>query len=626
MKILILSNFFNQDFHNFIKFLKKKLFNYKIFKLKLLIRKLKKIYGKDIEIKVYTNNHLRHSKNIDAKVVQGSDFRINMDREEFLKIKKKVINGTKSINSKLFQNLREAKFFHIDGVFLGKLMEYSFSLFLKNIFGEYELINKILITEKYDKCIFFNYNKQFIEFYKDLNKKFQNLEFFKHSILKKTKEFSLLFFIKYIIEYTGIFIKIYLNKTSQLTKTSNKSNEKNIVFISNTKNQFNSIKAMFGWFKKEENYNSILFSNKYTVPIKRITKLIKFLIQIRSIWLKEKNSPLNNLKYDSILLIKMLKDYYKFELFFTSVRIYNNLYHFKKMIRLFSPVLVILTDELRAEARLYTNFCKLNKIPTVYIPHASCLPIYDEFTESNDFSYITTSGNSDKKYLIKKGISSEKIFVTGRSSWDDLYKGTINHIYEVRDMFSKRTYKFEPNKFTILYATSRVGMKSSAEFDKKVFLGLKELNLLNNLVIKIHPAEFGDRQRRVLNELDIHEPVIVKDYNILELINSSNLLLSRRSTTILDSFITGTPVIVLDFINLIFFESGHYNFMEEKDIITVRTQKAFKEAVGKLMNDNDFNNKYSLKLKEIAKYYSHNNESSTALDNNINLILKIIRN
>ena len=460
MKILILDNFFNQDFHNLSKFLNKILYYYKIFKLKCLIRKLKQIYGEKIEVKIYTNNWLKYNINNDAIVELTSDFRINIDRKEFLKIKKKVINRTKSIKDKLFHNLREAKGFHIERVFLGKLMEYSFSMFLKTIFGQYEIINKILKTEKYDKCIFFNYNMEFIEFHKDLNQKFKNLEYFKHSILKKTKRYSLLFFIKYILEYSGIFVKNYFNKAIQLPRISNKPNRKNIIFISNTNNQFNSIKAIFEWFKNDSYHNSIIFRNIFSVPIKKLTKLIKFSIQIRKIWLKKENSPLNNLKYDSIHLFKVLREYYKFELFFTFIRIFNNLYHFKKMIRSFSPVLIVLTDEMRAEARLYTNFCKLKKIPTIYFPHASSLPIYDEFTERNDFSYITTSGDSDKKHLIEKGIPSEKIFVTGRSSWDEFYKGKIVPIDDVKDIFSKRSYKFKPNVFTILYATSRVSMKS----------------------------------------------------------------------------------------------------------------------------------------------------------------------
>ena len=624
MKILILDNFFNQDFHNPIKFLSEKLDAYKILKLVSLIKKLKKIYGKNIEIKIYTNNDSKFSLNSYGSVELASDFRMNIDREDFINLKRKVIRKTIRVKSKLFQNLRNSKIFHIEGVFLGKLMEYEISAFLKRIFGEYEIINEILKTEKHDKYIFFNYNLEFIAFFKALNHNFKNLEFYNHSILKKTKKYSLLFYIKYILSFTGISVKSSYKKIIQLKKSSNKLTDENILFSSNTKNQFESIKTIFYWFRKKKHYNSIHFSNIYSIPIKKIPKLIKFSIQIRKIWIKKQNSPLKDLRYDSIYLSKVFKEYYKFELFFTSVRIFNNLFHFKKLIQSFSPVLVVLTDEMRAEARLYTNFCKLKKIPIIYIPHASCLPIYDEFTEKIDYSHITVSGNSDKKYLIEKGIPSEKITVTGRTSWDDFYKGTIDEITEVKDIFSDRIYKFKPTKFTILYATSRVSTKSSEEFDKKVLIGLKDLNLLKNLVIKIHPAEFGARHRRVLEDLNIHEPVIIKDYNILKLINSSDLLLSRRSTTILDSLITGTPVIVLDFINLRFFESGYYKFMEEKDIITVRTQKALTDSVKKLLSDKEYSNKYAMKLRELAKKYSHNNEDGSALENIVSLILKII--
>ena len=167
-------------------------------------------------------------------------------------------------------------------------------------------------------------------------------------------------------------------------------------------------------------------------------------------------------------------------------------------------------------------------------------------------------------------------------------------------------------------------MKSSKEFDRGVLLSLKELNLLDNLVIKIHPNENGRRHKWVMDELKIEGPVIVKDYDILELIKSSNLFLSRSSFSVLEAMIIGTPVIVLDYINVDFYFSGSYKFLEEKDLITARNQKSLSEAIKKLINNNDVYNQYSQKIKQLAKGYSYYDGNKTPTEKIVSIIKKII--
>ena len=628
MKIIILDNFFDYDvgYNTHSKFNYKILQYYKDVKLKSLIKNLRKKYGENIKIKIFLAKPVKYHPDGGIQTVLASDFRVDIEREEFIEIKNKVLGEVKEIMVGVFKNLRTSKIFYLEGIFLGKLLEFHFSSFLKQILGEYEVLNKILLTETYDKGIIFNYNSRFLPFFRELNKKYKNLEVFQEHLLKQVKNSSYWFFSKFIIKLIGFTIKTYPKKQKELKNTLGKKIH-NILFFSFTINQFESIRQIFEYFQNEKDIGAFLYEGDYSISLKNLTKLLRFSFQIRNIWLKEpKNILIENYKIDSKKLMGLLKEYYRTEMFFNMVKIFNFLKNFKKILRVYIPSLVVLADELRAEARLCSKYCRIKRIPNIYVTHAS-IPIYSELIEEYDFEYITVPGELDKKYLIEKGIQSEKIFVTGRSRYDKFYRGEINRFDEIRDTYTNRVYRFEPNKFTILYLTNKVDIRASNEYDKKVLLSLKELNLLDNLIIKVHPLERTTRHKRVLEELKIKEPIIVHNLDILGLIKSSNLVLSQGtfSVTTLETMIVGTPVITLDLVNNDLFFSGTYKYFKEKDLIIVKDQNSLTESIKKLVFDKEFYNQYSKKLKQLAKGYSYYNGKKTATDNIVSLIEKIIK-
>lgn len=624
MRVIIFDNFLNFNYQNISRILVKWIRWYKEIKLKSFIIKLKKTYGPTLKIKVISTRMPQYRLGKKIQTETASDYRINIDREEFLKIKKKGIENVRNIIINTYNNLRTSSGFYLEGIFLGKLIEYGFAAFLKQVLGEIEILKKILEVENFDKGILFDFNPKLLLFIKNLYNNYPNLEAFNDSILKKVKKTSLWHFSKYVLSHIGFTIKNYLQGTIGV-KTSLIRKDNTILFITNTGNQFESIKPIYKYFYIEKDYGVILYNSEYTIRLRTITKLLNFAFQIRNVWLKNPNKKIVNLNHESIKLKNLLEEYYKFEMFFASIKAFNNLANFKKILATSTPILVVLADELQAEARLYTKYCRINKIPTLYIPHAG-IPDYPDLSERNDFNYIAVPGELDKKYLIKKGVQSENIFITGRTRYEKYYKREVGVINEVKDIFSNNVYKFKPNKFTILYITSNLGIKSSREFNRKVFYSIKKLNLVNNLVIKIHPAQSGHHHKEVLDELKIQGPVIVKDYDILELIKSSDLILSQPSYTVLESMIIGIPTILLDFINTDFYFSGSYKFFEEKDLITVKNQRFLIEAIKKLINDKEFYNKYSQKLIQLAKGYLYYNSKKTATENIISLIKMIIQN
>ena len=622
MKIIILDNFLNHYYHNVSKFFIRRIQSYREIKLKRLIKTLRKKYGTNIEIKIFSTNTKQYNLDKNIQVETAADARFNINIEKFNKIKNNVFEAVKRTMVSIFNDLRNSKDFYLEEIFLGKIIEYGFAGFLKNRLGEFEILKKILSTENFDKGILFDNNSILLPFFKVLNKKNRNLELFNDSILKKVKNLSFWFFTKYVLNLLGLSIKTFFQKKTRL-KNSLLKKSLNILFICNTKNQFEGIRYIYEFYRNEKNCEAILYKDEYTIPLKEITNLLRFSFKIRNIWLNP-NNILTKLSFDSIKLRGILEEYYKFEMVFSLIRVFNNLNNFKKILNSYSPKLVILTEDLKAEARLYTNYCRKTKVSTLLVPHAG-IPDYKDLTEKNDFNYIAVPGDLDKKYLTGKGVQSENIFITGRSRYDKFYNREIKQVNEVKDYFNGRIYKFDPHKFTILYATSKVSNESSKEFDIGVLFSLMDLNLLENLVIKIHPAEWGNRYKRVLDELKIKGPVIVKDYDILELMKSSDLFLSRNSYSVLEAMIIGIPVIVLDYVNVDFYFSGFYKFLEERDLITVRNQKSLTESIKKLINEKDFYDNYSTKLYQIAKGYSYNDGKKTATENIVSLIKKIIK-
>ena len=82
-------------------------------------------------------------------------------------------------------------------------------------------------------------------------------------------------------------------------------------------------------------------------------------------------------------------------------------------------------------------------------------------------------------------------------------------------MFNQRTYKFEPERFTILLTTNTIDDISNEKLINTVINSLKELNLIDNLIIKLHPGENGILHRKVLNKLNSF-PIIIQDCKIVE--------------------------------------------------------------------------------------------------------------
>ncbi|MFX1257987.1 MAG: hypothetical protein ACFFAN_09015 [Promethearchaeota archaeon] len=630
MKILIIYDFFNQNYTNISNILNKFLNYYRKIKIKRLVKRLIKQNNENkIEIKIFTSNTKKFHFDKNIKIETLSDLRINIDRIEYLKIVKKIKEKTKTNLGKLLKNLRELKTFYINGIFIGNLIEYNLLNFFFQIFEAFELLKKNLQIETYNKVILFDCNPSFLIFFRSLHHKFKNIEKYSDFILKK-KNINLIKWtsFKYLFFIIKSSLKAHFFKKIKKGNILCNQKKKNIIFIVKTKNQINSIKPIYNYLEKDKDFNLICYNGaqlKEIIPPKNIKNLLRFIFQIRKIWLKNQKRISINLEYDLLKLDHILKEFYYSKDFFRNIiYFFNKLYYFKQLITYNPPSLVCITNRWKAEGRLFAKYCKVNKIPTIFIPH-SAIVIFDEMNTKSDIDYFAAPGECDKDSFIKMGEPINNIVITGRPRYEIFYKREVSKLSDVKDMFNNRVYKFEPNKFTILLTTNYIGDKLNELLISIVLNSLKELNLIDNLIIKLHPNETGSVHKKILQKLKV-EPIIVRDYNILELIKSCNLLLTRKSTTILEAMIIGIPIILLDFINIEFFQSSKYRFLEEKLFIKVKNPKMLTKKIKDLIINKDLIKKYSRDLKALSKGYSFYDEKEGSTKKIVNLIFEIIQN
>jgi UDP-N-acetylglucosamine 2-epimerase len=621
LKVLILNDLFSNEFSELPLIFNRFLRYYKKNKLKTVINNLKKSSLQNLSIKLinYRDGDFLLGEIIEKKTF--SDYRINLSRSEYLQIKENIKLETKKIIANYLNNLKKSKIFNIQDIQFGKLFEIHLMRYLNKYLGEIEILKKIIKSEKYDKIILTFVDLSFLEyFHKNLLffLKHEEVEIYFDSKWKIMQNiFNKINLINYLQERVSVFLKHFILR--RFKKTNASDNRKNIIFSIDTKNQFNSIKPVIKELKKNDSINPILFIQKNPLPPFMFYKLLTFLRHNKRNWLNYQDLILKNI--NSPKTRSLFRHFLETEAIFLFIHIFNNYLQFSKFIERFPPHMVTISNEHRLDTKLIAEICKIKKIPTIYIPHAG-IPLFEEIQSKREFTYITVTGEYDIDSYLKRGTLMEDIIITGAPRYEKFHKAEIDKLKQVEDHFDKRKYEFGNNKNTILLTTSPFDQVSIKRIINSVIYSIKELNFLNQFIIKIHPSEDGILHKNTLQKLNVKVPIL-RDYNILELIKSSKLLISSVSTTILEAMIIGTPVIMIDFVNL-GFDYIHINpFNQEKFIEVAKTQDQLTEKINRIILDKNFAENYSKKLQNSSSMFSFYDDKESPTQKIVNLILNV---
>ncbi len=612
LKVLILNDLFNEEIQESFKLFRALISYHNKTKLNLYIKNLKRNYGKDLTIKL-----INYHPNI--PIIKGvhnitvlSDFRHELTRKEYLNLVEKVKKTTKDFNIKFQECLNQLKIFHIGGIQLADLLEIHLIRFFNPYLGEIELVFKLIETEKPDEIIFYNINPYFLEFFKKSKFKTQIKVFNANFYFFIKKWITRLVFLRYNL------IKLILPLLKRYRGFPFSNKKKDVIAVANSKNQYNSVEPIIKRLSKEKDLNIILYAQKYYINLSNLSKYIRFM-----------RKTANELKnYKKLFKTTFGLNFNVFNLFehvelpILFSMIFNEYYYLEKNFNRKKPSLITISNELRVESKLITKFCKLKGIPTIYIPHAS-VPIEGEVICKKEFTYLALWGERDIEYYLNLGMEKSKLKITGNPRFEYFYKDEVKGLTEVKDMFSDRVYTFEPNKKTIILATSPYDIATKKKLIEIVVNALKKLDLIDNLIIKLHPAESGLLHKQVANSLNVN-PIIVRDYNILDLIKSSHLLISVISSIILESMMMGIPVILAEFVNLGFMYIQPYNFTNKENIKVAENQETLISIIKDLFENREKFLEYSKNIQQKARLFSYYDKNEPPTERIVNLILNNI--
>ncbi len=623
MKLLIIDNAFNLNLviRSEISVILHNLFSYyKVAYLKGLIRRLLKKGYNIKDIKVISNNN-RKLKLLEGISVQYlPEIRTKVDRSDYEEILEDYKRTTKSIVLNLLQTLKKEKIFYFDNTFWGDILEMEFIWFFNGIFGEYELLKYLIKKECLQKIIFVNYNPRYIKILRKLTLKYKNVEFYQNKIVNYLSIIPKSVLFIYFFRYLSESLNYYFFGKNQVKKILNMKNNRNLYFIFGTKGQFDAVANIFDYYKVDPTIDLIKYQSEDILQLGKLSKLLKMLLYIKKCWLGNIIKINNKIFNRSNRIDGLLADFYSSQLVFLTIKLLMKYFRFKYLVEMKRPNMIFITNEMKAENKLYAKICRVNDIPVIYIPHAA-LPVYDEITtKKQDFSYIYVPAELDKQYLVENGIPIHKIEVTGRPKYEKLYKGGTKPFKEVRDLISRRKYDFNSKNFTILFTTDTVDYSSKEAITKIVLNSLKKLDLIDSLIIKIHPREYIGFYKVLLEKANVN-PFLVQNCDILRLIKSCNVVICRTSTTtILESMIIGIPVLVLDFIKVKYNITGKYLFSDDESLIKVKNEQELEKELELLIKNVDYNAKYTKIVKELALKY----HKAVKFERTIELLDKIL--
>ncbi|MFX0175372.1 MAG: hypothetical protein ACFE85_03970 [Candidatus Hodarchaeota archaeon] len=509
--------------------------------------------------------------------------------------------------------MNKLKVFNIGKIQFAELLEIHLIRFLNKYIGEIGLVEAIIKNWNPSEVIFFNGSKSLIKVICNLIPDLK-VQFFNEKV---TRLFDKLLEQRKFLRF--ILIRIVYSFIKRNSKLYYSKDKKNVMFIANTLNQLRSIKPIYRKLLNSKEINPILYFQSKTLPIVKFGKYYVFLSKILFNWKKN----YTKICKDIGIYNELLNLFYERELKVLLTYIFNEYTKLYKSFQEKSLSLITISNQNRAESKLAAKICELRKIPTVYIPHAS-VPIDKQVYNKKPFSFLALWGEKDIEFYKNHfQMPDKKLILTGNPGFEHFYRKTFKALKEVKDIFSNRVYKFEPGKNTILLATNVFDKASKEKLLITVLNSLKELNLIDNLIIKLHPDEDGKDYKNILNRLNVN-PLIVRDYDVLRLIKSSNILISCISSIILEAMIIGTPIILAEFVNLDFLYIIPYGFTNKEFIKVSENHKSLTETIKNLLYNQEIYLQYAKQIQEKSSLFSYYNKNEPPTEKIINLIRKKI--
>jgi CDP-glycerol glycerophosphotransferase (TagB/SpsB family) len=233
-------------------------------------------------------------------------------------------------------------------------------------------------------------------------------------------------------------------------------------------------------------------------------------------------------------------------------------------------------------------------------------------------------GKYQKEIWVERGANAGKIMITGFPGHDYLYMNKLQKFPEkvLRSIYRKLNIR--PSKRIILFLSQPMArtdlcteedqrnlteliVRTASEFDDYI------------LVIKLHPKELFDDYFYLKDHPLKDKFRIVKDIDLFEIINVSEIVISQWSTTSLDSILLDKPLIMINLMG----QRDPLPFAEDGAAIGVYKKNHLSSAINKALNDESA--KKLLRINQKKTIYEQTYKfDGRSTERVINLMFKMI--
>lgn len=273
----------------------------------------------------------------------------------------------------------------------------------------------------------------------------------------------------------------------------------------------------------------------------------------------------------------------------------------KRIISELNPKLIFLSCEYCYSHRELTYMARLMGKRTIALQHGDLNRknyFFDDPTVRQILPDITCLfGEEYQRMLLEESVYNPQMLkITGNPRYDVLY--SADKIYSKQKLIAK--YKLDPNKKIVLWTTQTHGL-ALAENHNNINAMYAAMNSIPSaqLVIKLHPNE--DQNHPLYTENKSYKPIIIRgSEDTYGLINISDVVITRHSTTALEAIAMGRPLVIMNLSG----EPISSNYVTEGVGFGVSQGKDMKDVLKKILekkvnldkNRNKFIEKYLYRM------------------------------
>ena len=255
----------------------------------------------------------------------------------------------------------------------------------------------------------------------------------------------------------------------------------------------------------------------------------------------------------------------------------SNIVFIERLIRNLSPDLICLMPDGNFPQHIASALAKKHSIPIL-----ACSAALENGNARSHMRHLNADklaamGEITRKLYIDSGIAPDRVLVTGIAHFDLLFNRD-----EEKDNQALLECSIDPDKRIILFTTDNISFSETERMLQGVIIAILKMKD-TQLVVKIHPSEEIGAYLALAEEYRDPRIRVVKDIDLYALISNCQLLITKYSTTALESMIIDKPVVVINLSG----QPTPVPYAEEGAALGVYRYEGIEQAIQKALYDEE---------------------------------------